>query len=134
MTQPQRSYVVVEPGAEHPALAGRAFVGRDDEDLGQLFAQVEQSAALDAARGRGPVTVHLELGWDTGDRALEARSRLLGTVAQTMLSDGGRLTLGAPPGRPLWMAWALAEWVRGSLLGAAVTVEVLDRTPIARAA
>jgi hypothetical protein len=126
------AYLVIEPGAQSAQLnaAARTFAAAD---LGSLFAQVDRAARRDSAFGRAPSAVHLELGSDTGGAALEARSRLLGTIADTMV-HGGHVTLSAPAGRPFLMASALADWFRASLLGTPLRIDVLLRGDFAQAA
>ena len=124
------TYVIVEPGAQRPPTGGRAFVAHEGESLSALFERVERSAA---ARG-GPSVLHLELGPDASALALDARSRLLGTLAGSLPEGYGRLVLAAPAGRALWMAQALAEWIRRSRGAVPVTVEVIERSAFARAA
>jgi hypothetical protein len=125
------AHIVVEPGASIPAAAGRAYPSREGEPLRELFTRVERAVQADR---QSPVALHLELGPDIGRGALEERLRLLGALAPTLSTREGRLTFGAAPGPSLWLAHSLAEWVRGSLLGASWAVDVVEREGLARAA
>jgi hypothetical protein len=133
----RRTYLVIEPGAEAgdhvcPPGASRTFEGAS---LRELVSHVERVAEGDSSRGERPRGLILVAGPDTSAAAIEQRARLLGSLAEAMLPQGGELRISTSPGRPRLAAMALLEWVCQSLAGTPVTAALLEEPAIfARAA